>query len=315
MSKVVTRRGVLARGMSYSELRHAIGSGRWQPVFPGVFVAHSGRITWRERVEAAVLARGPGAVVSLECALSLWGLTDRTPGIITLAEPWSCHRQRVLPGVRVRRRRRLAAARRHGIPVTSLAQTVLDVTALPRYTLDDVVALVTRVVSAGDLTVADLREELAHHSRHPRRPMLTELFTGALEGLGSLAEARYVRDVEQAHGLPQMERQVTIDDDQARADGRSRSLDFRDPVRRLRLEVDGELFHREKQLADRARDRQGVGEGEATLRAGWIEVTESPCALAADVAVAQLARGWEGWPTACGPECLLPRDPRLRGSA
>ena len=131
----------------------------------------------------------------------------------------------------MRRRRRLSTAKRYGIPVTALPQTIVDVVALPCYGLDDVVGLITRAVSEQRTTLEELRDE---------------------------------------------------------------------------------LFHRDRQLADRARDRQGVGEGEATLRAGWVEVTQAPCALAADVAVAQLARGWTGWPTPCGPDCVLPRDQRLR---
>lgn len=310
MSRVITRRQAIKRGVTLAQQRHRLGRGDWQRIFDGVFATHAGQVTYRERLLAATLARGPGAVVTLECALNLWGLTDREPPIITLAEPASTHRVRELPGVRVSRRRRLTTARRHGIPVTSLAQTLIDLAAtMP---IDDLIALVSRAVATHKVTVAALREELGRHPLHPRRTLLAEVLAAAEDGLESVAEVRYVRDVEDAHGLPRMERQVPLDAEAVR-DGRSRRLDFRDRKRGLGVEIDGELWHRDRQAADRAKDRAVAGRGETMLRAGWYEVLQSPCAVAADVAVAQIARGWTGRPKRCSPECRILEDPRLRG--
>ncbi|MFK5633473.1 MULTISPECIES: hypothetical protein [unclassified Ornithinimicrobium] len=312
MPTVLTRSQAKTQGTTYATLRHNVATGRWQRVFPGVFLTHSGTITWRERVRAAALARGRGAVVSLECALRLWNLTDREPPIITLAEPQSTRRTGTLPGVRVRRRRRLAPGLRYGIPVTSAAQTVLDVVALPSTCLDDTLALITRAVATRRVTLDELRAELGHHPRHPKRQLLTQVLTAALDGLESAAEVRYVRDVEEAHGLPSMDRQAPLEDPDAGASGRTRRMDFRDAERRIRMEVDGELYHRERQKQDRARDRQAAGQNETALRAGWAEIVATPCEVAADVAVVQIARGWTGRPHGCGPGCAVTEDPRLR---
>ncbi|QFG69282.1 type IV toxin-antitoxin system AbiEi family antitoxin domain-containing protein [Ornithinimicrobium pratense] len=309
---VISRRQALARGITPSMIRHRLRTGRWQKIFAGVYATHSGEVSWRHRARAATLARGPGAVVSLHCALHLWGLHPNPPQILTLAEPDATHRRSSLRGVHTRRRRRLTTTLRHQVPVTSLGQTLLDVLALPGTTLDDALALVTRAVSTRRIAVPQLREELRHHPRHPRREVLKEVLAAAENGLGSVAEARYVRDVEQAHGLPPMERQVPMDGPQAVADGRSRSLDFKDRGRGLGLEIDGDLFHSTRQLQDRGRDREAAGKGEVTIRAGWVEVVVRPCELAADVAAAQRARGWAGQPRACGRDCRLPRDPRWR---
>ena len=330
MPSVLTRSQAISHGTSYAAVRHNVASGRWQRVFPGVFVTHSGDVTWQERVHAAALARGRGTLVSLECALKLWGLRDREPPIITLAEPEATRRVRALPGVRVRRRRRLAASRRYGIPVTSAAQTVLDVIALPTTTLDETIALITRAVATKKVTLADLREELGHHPRHPERHLLTEVLSAAMDGLESVAEYRYVRDVEAAHGLPTMERQVPVEVPGAGpssggssssgtsgggATGRTSRMDFTDRTRRIRVEVDGELYHRERQQQDRARDRRAAGQNETTLRVGWAEIVATPCQVAADVAVVHVARGWSGRPHACRPGCPVEKDPRLRSSA
>lgn len=309
---VISRQQALVRGITPATIRHRLGTGRWQRIFPGVYATYSGEVGWRHRARAATLARGPGAVVSLHCALHLWGLHPSPPQIITLAEPDAVHRSGSLPGVRTRRRRRLATAVRYQVSVTSLAQTLLDVVALPSTTLDDALALLTRAVSARRITVPQLRAELCRHPRHPRREVLDEALAAAEGGLGSAAEARYVRDVERAHGLPPMERQVPMDGPRTVADGRSRRLDFKDRQRGLGLEIDGDLFHSTRQRQDRGRDREAAGKGEVTIRAGWVEVVAYPCELAADVAAAQRARGWTGQPTPCGPGCRLSRDPRWR---
>lgn len=199
--------------------------------------------------------------------------------------------------------------------MTSLAQTIIDVLALPVTTVDDALALLTRAVSTRRITVPQLREELSHHPRHPRREVLREVLAAAEGGLASTAEARYVRDVEQAHGLPSMERQVPMDGAQAVVDGRARRLDFKDRGRGLGLEIDGDFFHSTRQRLDRGRDREAAGKGEVTIRAGWVEVVAFPCELAADVAAAHRARGWTGQPSACSPSCRLPHDTRWRRSA
>lgn len=312
---VISRRQALARGMTPAKIRHRLRTKQWQRIFPGAYATYSGEISWRHRARAATLARGSGAVVSLHCALHLWGLHPSQPQILTLAEPDAIHRCGSLPGVRTRRRRRLATAVRRQVPVTSLAQTIIDVLALPAVTVDDALALLTRAVTTRRITVRQLREELSHHPRHPRRDVVKEVLAAAEGGLGSAAEARYVRDVEQAHGLPRMERQVPMDGAQAVADGRARRLDFKDRGRGLGLEIDGDFFHSTRQRQDRGRDREAAGKGEVTIRAGWVEVVAFPCELAADVAAAHRARGWTGQPSACGPACRLPRDPRWRRSA
>lgn len=182
MRKVITRRAALAEGLTPAAIRHRLSSGAWQRIFVGTYATHTGVITWRERVEAAVLTRGEGAVVTLECALTLWGLSHREPPLITLAEPWGAHRVTRLPGVRTRRRRRLSTTTRYGVPVTSLPQTILDVIALRPRDVAATMALITRAVSIRKVTVAELRAELVHHPRHPARQLLDEALRAAEEG-------------------------------------------------------------------------------------------------------------------------------------
>lgn len=345
MKSVMSRREALDAGYTPKQIRERTERGRWQVPHPGVYITHPGTATWKERLAAAVLAAGEGAVAEGECAQALWDLTDREPPILTVAIPHSRRcRDKGLRGVRVRRRRRLTRTTRHGIPVTGLNQTVVDVLASPRFAPDDIMAQLVRACRPRKSSPAKLRAELAHHPRHPRRDDLLALLEAAELGLGSAAEWRYVRDVELAHGLPPMTPQVPVDgarigpvgdghlgpvgdergDQAGEGPPASRDqgprvapqhgvqrLDFVDEERGVGVEVDGELYHRERARADRSRDRRSAGRGLVMLRAGWVDVVMTPCELAADVAVVQRERGWRGRPGPCSPTCSVVADERL----
>ncbi|WP_298748989.1 hypothetical protein [uncultured Serinicoccus sp.] len=318
MQGVVTRKQALAAGRSAKQVRGLLARRQWQVMHRGVYLTHSGPIVWQERVAAAVLAAGPGAVASEECALPLWGLSDRRPPVITVAIPAARTLRADLRGVRVRRRRRLTRAVRSGIPVSGLHQSVLDVLALPRTDDDEMVALLLRACRPGRSSPAVLRAELAHHPSHPRRAELETVLEAAELGLGSVAEWRYVRDVERPHGLPTMTPQVAVAPSGELVGTRGATpteglqyLDLLDPERGVGVEIDGALFHADREHLDRARDRNGLVQGRAMLRAGWSDVVLHPCELAVEVALVQRRHGWDGRPGPCSPSCAFTTDARL----
>ncbi len=318
MQGVVTRKQALAGGWSAKQVRGLLARGQWQLMHRGVYLTHSGPVAWQERVTAAVLAAGAGAVASEECSLALWGLTDRRPPVVTVAIPAARTLRADLRGVRVRRRRRLTRAVRSGIPVTGLHQSVLDVLALPRVGDEEVVALLLRACRPGRSSPAALRAELAHHPRHPRRAELETVLEAAELGLGSVAEWRYVSDVERAHGLPAMTPQVAVAPS-GELRGRREALpargeqylDLLDRERGVGVEIDGALFHQDRIHLDRARDRSGLTHGRLTLRAGWSDIVLRPCELAVEVGLVQMRQGWRGRPRPCSPGCPVGTDPRL----
>jgi very-short-patch-repair endonuclease len=75
---------------------------------------------------AAVLYAGPGAMLSHGTAAWWWGLTDRRPRLIDVSTPWRRGRR---PGLRIHGRRRLPRVPHNGLPVTTVAQTLLDYAA------------------------------------------------------------------------------------------------------------------------------------------------------------------------------------------
>ena len=120
----VTQRQLRDLGVTRNGIAHRVKLGRLHRVHRGVYAVGRSPRTALERASAAVLACGPGAVLSHHSALALWGLTPRWPAtsdVIVQGDrrptDISVHRARLAP----------ADARSHqGIPVTSPARTLLD---------------------------------------------------------------------------------------------------------------------------------------------------------------------------------------------
>lgn len=129
---IVARRQLIALGLSAGLIRGRVDSGYLLPLHRGVFAVGHGRISKRARWMAAVLASGPGAVLSHGSAADLWSLRGSrgVPEVMRRAggagpDAIRVHQTRVLE-----RSETTVEAR---IPVTSIERTVLDMA--PR--LDD----------------------------------------------------------------------------------------------------------------------------------------------------------------------------------
>ncbi|WP_308191950.1 type IV toxin-antitoxin system AbiEi family antitoxin domain-containing protein [Gordonia liuliyuniae] len=59
---VVARRQVLACGLGSAFVRSRLRSGAWVSVDPGVYVTHTGPLSWRQRAWCAVLGAWPAAL-------------------------------------------------------------------------------------------------------------------------------------------------------------------------------------------------------------------------------------------------------------
>ena len=117
-------------------------------------------------------------------------------------------------------------------------------------------------------------------------------------GTCSVLEHGYLARVERPHGLPTADRQVH----DSRCGPLYRDVEY--AAARLRVELDGRLFHdnaRARDL-DLDRDLDSAVDGRTTVRLGWGQVHGRPCATARRVAVLLQQRGWGGVATPC-PEC------------
>ncbi len=298
---VLTVRQLQALGVSPDATERRVARGTWQRLHRGVVVVHSGPVTWRTRARAALLHAGPGALLSHAAAGHLLEYLDRAPRVVDVSIP---ERRRVVPadGVRIHRRRRLEGEWIARLPVTTRAETALDLLAGAR-TEDEAVALVCAATRAGTWPEQVL-EAAGARARLPRRRLLLELMDVVADGVESPLEMRYHRDVERRHGLPRSLRQGW-----ERLDGRWIRADVRYPGLGVRVELDGRLAHPGGRTdADTWRDNAVViAHGELTLRYRWRHVAGGPCATAVQVAGALRSRAWAGEPFPCGPGCAVGR--------
>ena len=121
---VLNRRQLSDIGLSGREIDYRVNVGRLHRLHRGVYAVGHIPPSPHSRAMAAVLACGPGAVLSHHSAAALWGLR-RLPDVVHVTAP----RDHRLRGVRVHRSRTLSKADttvHYGIAVTGPARTVLD---------------------------------------------------------------------------------------------------------------------------------------------------------------------------------------------
>jgi predicted transcriptional regulator of viral defense system len=124
----VTRAQLAAAGLGDSGVRDWVRSGRIRRLHRGVYAYGHDRLRREGYWLAAVLACGPGAVLSHRSAAALWGIRPSESAIVDVTVPSRAGRIR-RKGVRVHRSGRLTVeevTEKDGIPVTTVARTLLD---------------------------------------------------------------------------------------------------------------------------------------------------------------------------------------------
>ena len=165
----ITRAQLLRLGLSPDAIDRRIRAGQLIQVHAGVYAVGYVREDALARCMAAVLACGPGAVLSHHSAAALWGFRDWPSGLIHVIAP-SYHRRR---GIKVHRSTTLTRRdiRRHnGIPVTSPARTLLDIApSLPERQLIRAIndAMISKCLRARDLEGTRLHRFVGELSRSP----------------------------------------------------------------------------------------------------------------------------------------------------
>jgi hypothetical protein len=280
----------LSRGILVSRLRR----GRWQRMYPGVYATFSGTPGREAALWAAVLYAGPGAMLSHQTAAELWRLTDEESSLIHLTIP-STRRVRAVAGTVVHYSAVLVAHPAATPPRTRIEDTVIDLWETAR-TLDDAIGWVTRAIGRRRTTADKVRAAADSRSKLRWRSSLAELLDA--DGVHSVLEFRYVRDVERAHRLPAATRQL-----RAQSGGRSIYRDEVYEAYQTVVELDGRLAHPgDSRWYDIRRDNAAATTGLATLRYGWQHVTTTPCQVAAVLAL----RGYAG-ARPCSAACQVGR--------
>jgi len=238
---------------------------------------------------AAVLAGGPGAVLSHRAAAALWELRPAPSGLIDITVPGRSRKGQI--GIRVHNVRHLDPDDRalvDGIPVTSLHRTLLDYAEVARY---QQLRLALDAAERLDLLDAHKLQRLyerarGRHGLKPLKAAVAEL-CGPAPWTQSELERTFHALIRE-WGLPEPQANVLVE---------GFLVDFWWPGPRLVVELDGYRFHkaRGKFETDRVRDTKLQLAGCMTIRVTQARIQNEPDELRNDL-IRGLARraGWRG---------------------
>jgi hypothetical protein len=220
----------------------------------GVFRVGGAPETWEQLLFAAVLAGGPGAAASYRSAAWLWRLPGfERPDTFEITVPRA--RRARLPGVRVHDttvKGRAHAMRIGGIPVTTPARTLCDVTwGAPPWVVERAVddALRRKLVTLEQLKKVFL--ELATKGRRRSR-IMRAILEARLPGFdpgGSDPEIKILQWIV-ASGLPRPRQQYRV-----RIHGKTYKPDLAYPDLKIAIEYDGWDVHSPRTSFDGDRER------------------------------------------------------------
>ncbi len=123
---MVTRAQLLAAGLSPDAIEHRVAKGRLSRVHRGVYLLGPALEVPLAQETAALLACGPGALLSHRSAAALWGVIAADAESVDVTVVAGDRRPR---GVRTHRTRYLDSADRRvhsGLPVTAPPRTLVD---------------------------------------------------------------------------------------------------------------------------------------------------------------------------------------------
>jgi very-short-patch-repair endonuclease/predicted transcriptional regulator of viral defense system len=263
---VLSRRQLLALGLSDDAIDRRIAAGRLHRLHRGVFAVGHRVLRIEGRWMAAVLAGGANAVLSHASAAAAWELRPIGSGAIHVTIPSGTGRMR-RARIRVHRSRTLT---RHdttvhrGIPITTPLRTIIDIApTLAQRPLEQVL---NRAEQLRLIDFADLQQ-----ARSPSSQAVLSRYTAGTTPTRSELEERFLQLCED-HDLPRPETNTRIN---------GIEVDFVWRDAKLIVEVDGYAHHRSPTAFERDRERDVVltvagwrvmrfTHAQVTRRPGWV---------------------------------------------
>jgi very-short-patch-repair endonuclease len=272
---VVSRPQLIGIGLGYRGVDHWIARGLLHPIHRGVYAVGRRRVTRSGDWMAAILAAGPGAVLSHRSAAALWGLRRTTRTTVDVTAPRLCRRAGIeshrteLPPDEV--------TIEDGIPVTTAARTLFDLAAVVsapqiHHALNEAeIRRLTGPVSLDDLI-----------ARHPRRPGMQAL-KQALDLQRQRGET-VIRSVFETEFLDFVDR-FGLERPRMNEPLADYLPDAVWPAARLVVELDSYDIHATRQTfeSDRERDRKLQLLGYRVIRITWRQLTTDPQRLAREL--------------------------------
>jgi predicted transcriptional regulator of viral defense system len=254
---VVSLEQLRACGVGRGGVEKAVRVGRLHRLHRGVYAVGHVRLGREGRYLAAVLACGKRAVLSHRSAAAWWGMLQTAQSQVDVTSP---HGRHAIADVRRHQARSLAAhdtTTHEGIPITSVARTLLDLAATVRPDrLERALAQAERLQLYDDTAIAEV---LSRANGHRGKAVLTRATAQEPKLTRSELEAIFLRLVRQA-GLPEPESNLPL----AALDHQAPEVDFYWPTYRLVVETDGWETHRTRSAFRRDRRRDA-----ALVAAGW----------------------------------------------
>jgi very-short-patch-repair endonuclease len=270
---VVTRAQLVGAGASERQIEYRCRLGRLIRLYRGVYAVGHAVLRTEGRWLAAVLACGPGAMLSHTAAAALWGMRPVPAGRIHVT---TCRGGRTAPrGIVLHTTTRPEATTCRGIPVTT-----------PMRTLADLATIVTAPVLARALEAAETLRLLDTSRLRPGSrglPALRAQFAHAETVTRSDFEALFL-DLCDRHGIPRPLTNQRVG---------PYEVDALWPDRRLIVECDSYDHHHTRRAfqTDRRRDADLLARGYRTMRFTYDHVTRREAWVAHTLRAAYAASG------------------------
>jgi predicted transcriptional regulator of viral defense system len=260
----VTRRQLFDHGVPRHAIDHRIQAGRLIRVHAGVYAVGHVNLSPIARAGAAVLACGPGALLSHSSAAALWGMGRWGTRAVEVTAPGK-HRR---VGIEVHRSATLTRAdwtTHYGIRVTSPARTIFDIAR--RLTDKQLTRAVNEALHSNYLRRGVLDELMQRHERHRTTERLRAILDGGAPTRSDLEDD--FKAFARRFGLPRPTTNTRVG---------GREVDALFEAEGVIVELDSWRFHRTRAAFERDRDRDAemLRRGLATVRVTYERLQQDP---------------------------------------
>jgi Transcriptional regulator, AbiEi antitoxin len=269
---VVTRTELVRAGVSDGEIKERVRRGTLWREHRGVYRVGHRAPSVEARYLAAVRACGEGALLSGRAAAYLLGLIRGAAPPPEVTAP----KVRRVRGLVTRRSRRMdpdEATAWRGIPVTTLARTLVDLASV--LAVDDLAQACHEAGVRYATTPGQVEGILARRPNTPGAGNLRRVLCGDEPVTLSRLERRFLA----------LLRKVGLPLPQTNRPAGGRYVDCRWPERRLTVELDSYRFHNSRKSweRDRRREREAYARGDQFRRYTWGDAFDEPRLMLAEL--------------------------------
>ena len=272
---VVTHAQLVHAGLTAKQIRRRLEKGALLREYRGVYRVGHRAPSLEARYIAAVCACGPGALLSGRAAAHLLGILGGPPPRPEVTTPT----ERKITGIKTHRSRSmhpLDAQFWRGIPITSVARTIVDLSA--SLTSEELARVVHEAGIRHNTAPNEIEQVLARRPRSPGARKLRRVLRGDEHVTLSRLERRFLKLLTHA-GLP-------LPNTNRPAGGRY--VDCRWVGRQLTVELDGYRYHGSRHAweNDRRREREAYARGDDFRRFTYGDVFERPRPMLTELRIA-----------------------------